>query len=79
MISRSWTYIQDDAPRYHTGHTINLGGQVATFVLSIFGILYCLRENKLRAKGKRDHRLDGLTEEEQTDLGYRHPEFRYMT
>ena len=75
----SWTYTQSDAPKYPTGHSINLGGQIATLVLSVFGILYCMRENRLRAQGKRDHRLEGLTEEEQADLGYRHPDFRYIT
>ena len=77
-LLHSWTYVQSDAPEYFTGHSINLGGNIGVLVLSLFGIFYCLRENKLRARGKRDHRLEGLTEAEQTDLGYRHPEFRYM-
>jgi hypothetical protein len=47
--------------------------------LTIFGILYCMYENKARAAGKRDHRLEGLTEEEQEQLGSRHPSFRYWT
>lgn len=72
-----WTYIQADAPRYKTGHSINFGGQIVVFFLSIFGILYCLYENKARIAGKRDHRLDGLTEEEQDALGNRHPQYRY--
>lgn len=75
----SFTYVQSDGPRYMTGHSINLGGQIGVLVLSIFGILYCLRENRLRARGKRDHRLEGLTEDEKRELGYRHPEFRYMS
>ncbi|KAL2106130.1 hypothetical protein VUR80DRAFT_7240 [Thermomyces stellatus] len=78
-IVATWTYTQSDAPEYPTGHSINLGGQIATLALSVFGILYCMRENRLRAAGKRDNRLEGLTEEQQADLGYRHPEFRYIT
>lgn len=74
----SWTYIPKDGPAYRTGHTINLAGQIAVLFLSIFGILYCTYENRLRAAGKRDHRLEGLTEEEASQLGYRHPEFRYI-
>ena len=76
--TRSWTYISADAPKYQTGHTINLGANVGVVVLSLFGIFYCLAENKKRASGKRDHRLEGLSEREQIDLGYRHPEFRYI-
>ena len=75
----SWTYIQPDAPKYYNGHTINFVGQIAVFFLSIFGILYCARENRLRAAGKRDHRLEGLSEREQDELGYRHPRFHYWT
>ncbi|KAL1841819.1 hypothetical protein VTJ49DRAFT_6572 [Mycothermus thermophilus] len=78
-IVATWTYIQADAPRYYTGHTINFAGQLAVFFLAIFGIFYCRRENKLRAAGKRDHRLEGLTQEEQEGLGSRHPSYRYWT
>ncbi|KAK4458444.1 putative MFS transporter [Cladorrhinum samala] len=78
-IVATWTYIYTDAPKYHTGHTINLGGQIATFLLAVFGILYCARENRVRAAGKRDHRLEGLSEDEQHKLGNRHPRFRYWT
>ncbi|KAK4245083.1 major facilitator superfamily domain-containing protein [Corynascus novoguineensis] len=78
-IVATWTYKKDDAPEYYTGHTINLCGQIATVFLASFGILYCMYENKARAAGKRDHRLEGLTEEEQEALGNNHPNFRYWT
>lgn len=47
------------------------------FFLAIFGILYCMYENKARIAGKRDHRLEGLSQEEQDLLGSRHPSYRY--
>lgn len=78
-IVATWTYVQADRPRYYTGHSINLGGQLAVVVLAIFGIIYCAYENRVRAAGKRDYRLEGLTEEEQEQLGNRHPHFRYWT
>jgi hypothetical protein len=74
-----WTYISTDAPRYFTGHAINLGGQIAIVIVTVFGIFYCMYENRVRAEGKRDHRLEGLTEQEQADLGSRHPTYRYIT
>lgn len=77
-IVATWTYLLTDAPRYPIGHTINLVAQICVALLAAFGILYTMRENRLRAAGKRDHRLEGLSEEEQNDLGYRHPEFRYI-
>jgi len=67
-----------DAPGYFTGHTINFVGQLVVVMLSIFGIFYCMYENKAREHGKRDHRLHGLNEREQIDLGSRHPAFRYI-
>ena len=71
--------MKSDGPKYPIGHTINLVGQLATVCLCIFGILYCAYENKARRAGKRNHRVEGLTEEEQVHLGYRHPNFRYIT
>jgi hypothetical protein len=67
-----------DGPDYPIGHTINLCASVVVALLAIFGILYIVRENKLRAQGKRDHRLDGIDEARQGELGYRHPSFRYI-
>ncbi|KAL6702537.1 hypothetical protein ACN47E_001576 [Coniothyrium glycines] len=77
-IVSTWTYTSSDAPKYPTGHTINLSGQIAVLLLTLFGIAYCKWENKQRDSGKREHRLQGASEAEIRDLGYRHPEFRYM-
>ncbi|TDZ10334.1 putative transporter [Colletotrichum sidae] len=59
-IVATWTYTFKDAPRYLTGHTINLVGQILAVLLAIFGIVYCIHENKARAFGRRNHRL-GIT------------------
>lgn len=77
-IVATWTYLVRDAPEYPIGHSINLGAQVVVLCLAIFGVSYCMYENRLRARGGRDYRLQGATEEEKRDLGYRHPEFRYI-
>ncbi|KAI1126070.1 major facilitator superfamily domain-containing protein [Nemania abortiva] len=74
-----WAYLPSDGPNFPIGHSINFAAQVVALFLSTFGILYCLRENRIRARGGRDNRLVGLTEEEKADLGYRHPDFRYIT
>ncbi len=74
-----WTYVSTDAPKYYTGHLINFGGQIGVVALSIFGILFCLYENRARAAGKRDYRVRGLSDAEQIQLGSLHPAFRYIT
>ncbi|KAK8034487.1 hypothetical protein PG993_009482 [Apiospora rasikravindrae] len=73
-----WAYLSVDGPTFPIGHTINLVCQVCTLFLALGGIFYCKWENRLRARGGRDYRLVGKTEEEIADLGYRHPEFRYI-
>ncbi|KAK6366244.1 hypothetical protein LTS17_010750 [Exophiala oligosperma] len=77
-VLATWTYLVRDGPRYPIGHSINLGAQVITLALATFGILYNLRENRVRAAGKRNHRLEGLTDQEKRDLGHHHPDFRYI-
>ncbi len=63
---------------FHTGHTINLALQLFCFFLACCGLLHCIVDNKLRAQGKRDGRITGLSEEDKIALGHRNPEFRYM-
>ncbi|KAH7085586.1 major facilitator superfamily domain-containing protein [Paraphoma chrysanthemicola] len=77
-ILATWTYTSKDAPKYPTGHTINLCGQICVLFLATGCIFYCKWENKQRDLGKRDHRLNGLSEAQIRELGYRHPEFRYI-
>ncbi|KAE9972353.1 hypothetical protein BLS_004063 [Venturia inaequalis] len=78
-VVATWTYLEKDKKSgYITGHTINLGAQICVALLAISGILYCQRENKIREAGGRDQRLEGLSEREVVELGYRHPEFRYI-
>ncbi|PNS15497.1 hypothetical protein CAC42_756 [Sphaceloma murrayae] len=70
----TWTYIQDDAPRYITGHAINIGMLGLSLFCSTTCMLYCTWENRKRAAGGRDYRL---AQGGDRQLGYRHPEFRY--
>ena len=71
-ILSTWTYVAKDAPKYPTGHTINLAGQCCVLILAVAGICYSKWENKQRDLGRRDHRLNGLNEEQVRDLGYRY-------
>ncbi|KAK5074386.1 hypothetical protein LTR64_006469 [Lithohypha guttulata] len=77
-IVATWSYLVKDAPKYPIGHSINLSAQVVVLALASFGIVYCKWENRVRARGGRDHRLQGLSEQEKLDLGHHHPDFRYM-
>ncbi|CZT15451.1 related to putative tartrate transporter [Ramularia collo-cygni] len=71
----TFTYIRDDAPRYTTGHAINLGTVVGAIVTVCILLVYNTAENRRRETGKRDYRLrEGESEDR---LGSRHPNFRY--
>jgi hypothetical protein len=69
----TFTYIASDAPRYITGHAINIGVLVLTLIVTSVTMLYCKIENGKRERGERDDRLQG----DEGLLGHRHPRFRY--
>lgn len=70
----TFTYLSTDAPSYRTGHAINLGAIGLSLILTIGNMLYIRRENAGRRSGNRDHRL---TQGDPSQLGYKHPDFRY--
>jgi MFS family permease len=73
-----WSYLAEDAPLYKKGHFINMGAEAIVCVLGIAGVIHVRWENRQRSLGKRDSRLQGLSQEEIDGLGYRHPNFRYI-
>ncbi|THV91100.1 MFS general substrate transporter [Aureobasidium pullulans] len=70
----TFTYLAADAPRYITGHAINIGMLCMALIITSWMLVYCSWENKKRAKGGRDYRL---AKEDESMLGYKHPSFRY--
>ncbi|KAJ6545866.1 major facilitator superfamily domain-containing protein [Mycena vulgaris] len=76
-IISTWTYVNPDAPDYRKGNILNLVGMVIVLVFTVVTMIYMKWENAQRARGARDHRLDGLTPAEEAQLGHLHPKFRY--
>lgn len=70
-------YPSDEGPRYMKGHAVTMG------LVLLGGILYFIMwkyfewENKARRYGKRDHIMQGLTEEEILALGDENPRFNF--
>lgn len=60
---------------YPTGNRINLTAACLITFITILLLLYIKRENRQRAAGKRDWRLDA-SEEDVEQLGWRHPAYR---
>ncbi|ORY76908.1 putative MFS transporter [Leucosporidium creatinivorum] len=73
----TWSFISTDAPRYIKGNSLNLATGATTFLVLGGFLLYLRRENQARDAGKKDHLIEGLSQEEQEQLGTDHPSFRY--
>jgi uncharacterized membrane protein len=76
-IISTWTYLPSEAPGYRVGHIINLCAGIVITITSFIASARYLYENKQRDNGKRDHRLEGLSQEDIDELGHTHPSFRF--
>lgn len=76
-ILATWTYVATDAPKYVSGHAINLSFACLGTIILGATTIYLRWENKQRSMGRRDHRLASLTAVEASQLGHKHPEFKF--
>lgn len=58
------------------GNIFNLISCCCAIGLALGLTFYCKWENRQRDLGRRDHRLEGKTEQEIKDLGWKHPSYR---
>lgn len=70
----TFTYLDEDAPRYIAGHAINIAVLALSCAMSVGLMVYQKGENARRERGDRQGRLQ---EGEEMLLGQRHPGFRY--
>ncbi|KAG8772110.1 hypothetical protein FRC12_003246 [Ceratobasidium sp. 428] len=76
-IITSWIYLPGDSPRYHIANNVQIAAQGAMFVLVVVLILHNIHENRRRARGERDYRLNA-DENTVARLGSLHPSFRLV-
>ncbi|QRW08134.1 major facilitator superfamily transporter [Ceratobasidium sp. AG-Ba] len=76
-IVTSWIYLPSDAPRYRIANSVQITAQGVFFLLVIILILHNVRENRRRARGDRDYRLNA-DESTVARLGSLHPSFRLV-
>ncbi|USW51938.1 Putative major facilitator superfamily, MFS transporter superfamily [Septoria linicola] len=72
-------YPTEDRPRFTKGHATNLAMVALGVCIFTFFHLYFSWENKQRRLGKRDHKMEGKTEEEILAMGDENPRFMYTT
>jgi hypothetical protein len=77
-IAATWSYINTDAKTgYRIGNSLNTATAVTVIITSLGLVVYQMRENKKRAAGGRDYRLQ-VSSEKVATLGHLHPDFRYI-
>ncbi|KDN67121.1 putative major facilitator superfamily transporter, partial [Colletotrichum sublineola] len=75
-ITATWSYINTDAKTgYRIGNSLNTATAASVIVASLGLAVHQNWENKKRAQGGRDYRLDASDDEIAT-LGHLHPNFR---
>ncbi|KAF7308910.1 MFS general substrate transporter [Mycena kentingensis (nom. inval.)] len=73
-----WTYLPTDAPNYHNGNSLNLATACLALAVTVVAVVYMRGENAKRERGERDYRLEGKDRSGLEELGYLHPDFRYI-
>ncbi|KAK6443628.1 hypothetical protein LTR95_000455 [Oleoguttula sp. CCFEE 5521] len=73
----SFLYPSSEGPRYVRGHAVTMSLVAFGSLLYTAMYFYFARENKLRAAGKRDELMAGLTEDEVLAFGDENPRFVY--
>ncbi|UPK89996.1 hypothetical protein LCI18_000931 [Fusarium solani-melongenae] len=75
----TWSFLPFDGPNYPIGNGLNLGTQVGTLILATLTLLWMNRDNKRRERVESEEleRVQGMSAEEQEDLDWKHPSFRW--
>lgn len=77
-IAATWSYVSTDAGSgYRIGNSLNVATGASVIVAALGLTMYQRRENRRRAEGRRDYRLQGSADKI-TMLGHLHPEYRYI-
>ncbi|KAF1928813.1 MFS general substrate transporter [Didymella exigua CBS 183.55] len=77
-IVATWSYISTDAKNgYKIGNALNTATALSVVIASVTLVLYQTKENRKRAIGARDYRVE-RSADEVARLGHLHPEFRYI-
>ena len=70
-------YQTHEGPQFIKGHAVSMALVASSTLIYIAFWFYFRYQNKRRAEGKLDHKVEGMTEEEIEELGEDNPRFRY--
>lgn len=74
----TWSFLPFDKPNYHIGNGLNLATSSCVLILSVLLLFWMKWSNKKRERENVDEALAGLTLQQQQDLDWKHPSFRWM-
>ncbi|KAF2684084.1 MFS general substrate transporter [Lentithecium fluviatile CBS 122367] len=73
----TWSFLPFDKPNYHIGNGLNLATSSVILILSVGLLIWMKWSNKKREKHAVDEELAGLTLQQQQDLDWKHPSFKW--
>ncbi|RVD80425.1 uncharacterized protein DFL_008322 [Arthrobotrys flagrans] len=77
-VMSAYLYPAKDGPRFVKGHAVTIA-MLSVGIMAYGALLtYYISENKARDAGKRDHLIEGKSEEEINEMGDDSPRFRYV-
>ncbi|ROW07760.1 hypothetical protein VMCG_03432 [Cytospora schulzeri] len=75
----TWSFLSWDGPNYHIGNGLNLATSSTILIVSILMLIWMKRDNKKREDLRVEEELAELTQEEVSDLDWKHPAFRWRS
>lgn len=73
----TWSFLTWDGPDYHIGNGLNLAAASTIFIVTIVTLWWMKWDNKRRESRSVEEELAGLTQDEASDLEWKHPAFRW--
>lgn len=75
----TWSFLPFDKPNYHIGNGLNLATSSCILLLSTMLLFWMKWDNRKREERQEgvDEELAGLTQQQQQDLDWKHPSFRW--
>lgn len=78
-VASPFLFLATDAPKYYKGHGVSLAVLCISSSIFFFMHFYYARQNKNRAAGKEDYKMEGKTEAEVAEMGDKSPRYVYTT
>ncbi|KAK1995425.1 major facilitator superfamily transporter [Colletotrichum falcatum] len=73
----TWSFLPWDGPNYRIGNGLNLATCSVVLVISTLALIWMKRDNRRREGRNVQEELSGLSQQEESDLDWKHPSFRW--